>query len=194
MPVTFITAEDIATYMQRELDEDKASLIAEMACDELRFASGQDLDYVEDDVVRLSGNGTYELLLPQLPVWSVSEVLGVDGVALTPDDDYYVDLEMGTICTPSYATVFSRGKGNYTVTYTHGWGEFEEESLPDVQVYPKALKMLALQLAYRMYDQGLVQQETVGSYVAIYSAREANTITDREKSLLERIVGVGRTR
>lgn len=200
MAVIFISSDDLANYIGRTVETDKAGIALDSACDILRKEAGQNYDYVEDDTALVWANGlSGALLLPEMPVYSVSSVtkVGLSGGSdtdLVVDDNYIFDEEMGAVFALDPANPFS--KGRYSLTYTHGYVvDSGAPGLPaNVQEYPSSLRMLALQLASRIYDQGLVLQETVGSYVAIYSAREAIVLTEREKSQLERAVGVGRRR
>lgn len=190
----FIAVSDLVFYLGRAVEADKAAFAVTSACAVVRQQIGQDLDYVEDDSVLLSGEGGPSLLLPEMPVYSVTSVTDSDDYLLVDDTDYVVDLREGLIRAKSTTTFFTRGRHNYTVVYTHGYVDDDSVSgLPaDVQEWPYAIKLVALHLAARIYDQGLVKTETVGAYTSSYSSDEAPVLTNREISLLELAIGVGR--
>ena len=196
MPVPFISATDLENYLGRAPDTDKAAIAVDSACDILCKASNQKLYYTASDTVTLDSDGTDVILLPEMPAYTPTAVVGPASIAMVSGTDYYFDQEMGAITTLKSDRYFLPGRKLYTVTYSHGY--VSDDSVPGLPAgvleWPSALRMLALQVASRLMDQGLVQQETVGSYVAIYSAREGNVLTDRERSLLARIVDVGRRR
>lgn len=202
MALPFISTTDLDNYLGRTIDPDKGAIAVDSACDLLCKVSAQSLYFVADDVVALDSDGTEILLLPEMPVYSVSSVSQrvdedpLNDIVLVDRYDYWFDEEEGAIVTSKIGSKFLPGRQLYSVTYSHGYvSDSAGPGLPaNVQEWPSALRMLALQVASRIYDQQLVQQETVGSYVSIYSAREAPVLTDRERSLLARIVDVGRRR
>lgn len=148
------------------------------------------------DVVALDSEGTDTLLLPEMPVYSVASVVGPGSYALVLGTDYVLDKESGTLRTKTLTSRFLKGRQIYTVTYTHGY--VSDDSVPglpsDVIEWPSALRMVTLQLASRIYDQGIVSSESVGGVSMSYATAEAPVLTDRERSLLEKSVGVGRRR
>lgn len=195
MSAPFISSEDLSDYLGYEVDPDKAAISVDTACDVVRKTVEQDLSYAAGDEVLLDSEGTDTLLLPESPVYSVSSVV-VGGVTLTAGTHYVLDREQGSIRTKSYGQVFLKGRQVYTVVYTHGYVSDDSEiGLPaDVQTWPSAIRMVALQLATRIYDQGIVSQETVGGVSMSYATPEAIVLTARERSLLEKSAGVGRRR
>lgn len=195
----FISATDLTEYLGRSVDPDKAAIAIDSACDVIRKESNQELNYVADDSVVLDGDGTDVLLLPEMPAYAaVSVTFDKSGDAeyvMVENTDWAFDKEMGAITTLNRDYKFLNGRKLYTVVYSHGYVATPPDPNPlGIKDWPSALRMLALQVAARIYDQQLVQQETVGSYVSIYSAREAPVLTDRERSLLARIADVGRRR
>lgn len=195
--MAFITEAELTDYLGYTLDASKATLAVDSACDELRMVAEQDFDYTEDDVAILDSEGEDTLLLPELPVWGVTSVVGPASFALVEGTNFVLDKEQGSIRTKARGTKFLKGRQIYTVTYTRGYAETAD--LPDpntlgVKVYPQTLKLLALQLAARIYDQGIVSSESVGGVSMSYAAPESIVLTDRERGLLEKVVGVGRRR
>lgn len=192
----FISIVDLQNYMERTVEPNKAAIALDSACDTVTVAVGQKLEYVADDVVVLDSNGDEYLLLPELPVYEVTSVVGPGAIALVEGTDFELDLEQGAIQTIYQGYKFLKGRKIYTVTYTHGYvSDAAAPGLhPDVIEWPSAVRIVALQLASRIYDQYIVKQETVGGASYIYSADESIILTSKEKSILERAIGVGRRR
>lgn len=166
----FISRGDLGNYLRRDLSTDAAALIAiDAASQMVRSATEQVLTAVADDEITVDGEGRDVILLPELPVTEVSSfVYDEDEIA---EDDYWVDLARGAIYSRNGNWL--RGRGLYTIIYSHG---FEE--------VPTDLRILALTLAARIYDQQLVKQESVGGYQAIYGAEESLGFSRREKDII----------
>ncbi len=176
----FVSTDDLGDFLRRELTGD---LMAEMAvgsaCETLRDMIGQDLVGVVDDAVTLDGPGTDALLLPQTPVHEVASVLQ-DGEEVD-SETYYLNKVDGAL----YRKVgtWRRGRGRFEVTYTHGWNAYSASGsggLASLPPLPRTLHILAVTLAARIYDQGLVKNEKVGTYSVIYSAESALSMTKGE--------------
>lgn len=177
----FISVAELAAFLNprapRDLSADVlAPIMVAGACDAIRTLTGQDLDYQEDAVVTFSGDGENgDLILPQGPVLEVSEVQ-VDG-----EVDLDWNLTSGGVLrrTVDYASgglprrYWPRGNANIQVTYTRGW-----EEIPD------DLRLLALVLAGRGYEQGLARQESTGSASVTYSVPAAQDLSAGEKAIV----------
>lgn len=169
------------------------------ACDELRAVAAQMLDYAEEEDVLLDCDGSSDtLLLPECPVHAVTSftmpVAGSDPITFEEGVDFVLDKELGAIRTKRWGRTWLPGRQIYSVDYSHGFLAEAESGLPDVPVFPTALKVLAATLAARIYDQTGVAQESVGGYTATFSSAEALTLTVREHSLLENLVGIAQRR
>jgi hypothetical protein len=170
--IPFISRDDLGDYLRRDLLADDQALIAvDAACQICRDIAEQTFDLVSDETIKLSGSGTYAMLLPQLPVVSVDNVI-LDDETLEADQ-YFWD-EEGFLFRASHLDLWSVGVHNLEVTYTHGYEEV-----------PTSVRLVALALAARIYDQGIVQQETIGGYVILYGESEGG-LTKLEKRILER--------
>lgn len=208
MAIPFISRTDLENYLEYEVNPDKAAIALDSACSQIRSISDQKLEYVENDVVALNGSGSDTLLLPEIPVYSVGSVVyhpgrGAADVTLVEGTDWVLDKVDGSISTaylgsPQYTwyQTFFRGRQNYTVTYTHGYVSDASVSglPPDVQEWPSDLRLVALQLATRIYEQGIVASESVGSVSASYAVVEGILVSAGERDILERVVGIGRRR
>jgi hypothetical protein len=145
--------EDLETFLGTSFTDaqlDRAELVLEAASGLfVTYADGQVIEEVEE-TVRLDGNGTQVLLLPQLPVTAVESV-EVDGEALT-EDDHFRWSEKGIL-----QRVCGRWPdllGVVSVTYTHGY--------PEV---PQDVKLAVLRAAARtMRNPAGAGTETVGAY------------------------------
>lgn len=188
----FITTADLGAYLRRDVTGDlMAELAVGSACETLRDMIGQDLDGKVDDVVTLDGSGTDALLLPQLPVAEVAAVylLTAGDPILVPAANYYLGddgvlyMRRGLRWLP--------GRGLYQVIYSHGWNTQAESggsgsglNVSDLPALPRTLRILATTWAARIYDQGLVSQESVGGYQVIYSAESSLSLTKGELALV----------
>lgn len=191
----FISHTDLEEYLERALDHDKAVIAVDSACQSLRDTINQALDFVQDDEVALDSEGTETILLPERPVIEVTSVVGPGALALTEGTDFVVDKKLGAIRTKTRGYRFLRGRQVYTVTYSHGYTNAVTGGMPaDTPLWPSSLRVLALTLATRIYDQMHVRQESVGGSQTIYAAPESLGLSDRERNLLESIVGIGRRR
>lgn len=173
MAQPFISLDDLTAYLGYDPEQERATIALDTACQVVRDHVGQAVDRVADDVVELDSEGTDTILLPELPVVSVASVVGPGGVELSADMDYRLDPEMGALVTRGRWRRFLRGRGIYTVTYTHGW-----------DTVPSSVRGVALELAARVYDQQLVKQETAGAYGVTYAADAALMLTDGERAIL----------
>lgn len=168
----FLILADLGAYLRRDLaDDDQLAIIAcDSASHQLREAAGLVLYPPVTETILVDSAGTDILLLPELPVTDVLLVSASD-VPLDADTDYFVSTDLGALVKRHGRWI--AGRGVYEVTYTHGWEEV-----------PNALRVIALTLAARIYDQGLVQQETVGGSSVTYAAGESLGFSKRELDVI----------
>lgn len=167
----FITVDELAAYLSprapRDLSDDLlAALACVSACARLRTETGQELDAVDDDTVTFAiFEPVTELLLPEMPVREVDEVR-VDGeVSL----DWHVT-EAGVLVSTEGA--FSRDSA-VEVDYSHGF-----------EPVPADLRLLALTLAARVYQQGISRQESTGGSSVTWSVPSSLDLSAGEKGLV----------
>lgn len=189
----FISQIDLETYLGAALDDDRSAIAVDSACQILRDAAGQQIDFVADDVVLLDSDGGDTLLLPELPVVSISSVTGPGGFALVDGIDYVFDKETSALVTKARGARFLRGRQVYAVTYSHGFVTVADTPAGAV-AYPSSLRALALTLAARIYDQQLASSESVGGSSITYSVPEALSLSPQEQEILRKVIGVGRRR
>lgn len=171
---TFITVDDLAAYMSprapRDLSEDLlASLAVSGACALIRTLTEQELDLVTDDTAVFSGRGTsWHLLLPQCPVVEIDEV--------RIDDETFLDWELrrGGVLRSTDAK-WPEGEANIEVDYSHGFA-----------VMPSELRLLALAIAARTYQQGIARQETTGGSSVTWSVPSSLDLSSGEKTIISR--------
>lgn len=169
-----------------DLDQDRATLMLELASDLVRDEVTQRLDYVADDTIDLPGSGTAVLLLPELPVTEVTLVtlVGENG---TDDVDLIAQPAAGAgyraeLGPDGRQGILRRGgcwlrRAPVRVVYSHGYAL---ESMPGGIRYA-----VANAAARGMVSPTGVKQETVGRYSATYT--EAGLfLTDHDRTLLAR--------
>lgn len=135
----FATAEDLRLFLRlRSIDNATAEHLLGMAADTIRAELGQKLDYVENDLFVAGPSGGRVLLLPELPVVTVTRVV-----------EYGVELVDGEGYTWSHAGTLTRLGGCWpvepravTVTYSHGYPAGE---------VPSVVKTVSVMLAGRVY-------------------------------------------
>lgn len=184
MATPFISAADLEDYRKQTVDADLAGIAVDSACQIVRDALGQNIDLVAGDVVDLDSPGTEVLLLPERPVTAVASITLTDGSSpLTLGTDVVLDKELNALVMKSTGRRFLKGRQLYRVTYTHG-----------LATVPSSVRIVALNLAARIYDQQLVKQESVGGYQAVYAASDPIGLTKAEEDVLQRGFGIGRRR
>lgn len=184
MATPFISSTDLADYREQAVDNDLAAIAIDSACQIVRDEVAQGIDRVTDDVVDLDSEGTDRLLLPEGPVESVTSVeLNSTGTPLVEGTDFYLDKENDSLVMKSSSLRFLKGRQLYKVTYTHG-----------LATVPSSVRLVALNLAARIYDQQLVKQESVGGSQTVYAASDPIGLTPAETSVLHKAAGVGRRR
>ena len=123
----FATAADLAALAQRsDIPDATADLALALASATIRSWTKQDITRVENDVVNLRIIDTSELVLPQRPVESVSQVR-VNSVVLV---DWVLSGDRllragGWRYLPGTTTY--PDPGLVEVTYTHGWSEVPDD-------------------------------------------------------------------
>ena len=180
----FITTEDLSEYLGRDVDsEPAADLAVAFACDTCR-------DYAEQtftagsSTVTLDGTGTDALLLPEVPVGSVSSVavrdtegtLQTAGAADFAVNDDGVIFSTDTGGTSLFGSVWPKGRQNVEVSYTHGAGTAD---------IPGSVRGVALSVASRFLIQGVAASETVGEVNVRYAA-ESTALMPTERIILDK--------
>jgi hypothetical protein len=177
----FINIDDLYAYLRlpalgvNETD-DLSTIALDSACYTIRGFLHQTINLVTDDTIAIDADGSARIMLPEAPVVSVSSV----GTLSTYTDftvtaydttQYLVDYDKGAI--EFRGAYFPNRVGAVQVTYTHGW-----------EVIPTDIRIVALTLAARIYDQGLAKAETIGNTRLVYSHDESLGLSPREKDML----------
>jgi len=165
----FFTAYDLAARLQIDPDtmnQDTATLFAQLASDAVRADVRLQVDFVLDDVVTLYGDNSPTLMLPQRPVTDVTSVV-FDGESLapvTPDStagttsmyDWRPEgtllrvTSSGNAWLPEALCYWPRGVP-VTVTYSHGW------TSPPAPMVSVALELAAAAYSNpELYDSGRI--------------------------------------
>lgn len=178
---------------------DVAGLIAlEGASAAIRTWCGRTFDLAAADEVLLDGSGSRELVLPEAPVQSVTDVSVTDWggteTALTTAD-YVLDASAG-ILWRAWPDVWTTGHGNVALTYDHGYvlpGEVGANLPEDIQL---VCIQIASRVKVRSENQGRTvsaEQEQIGTYShsVTYETQGTTTLgmadlTEIERAILQR--------
>lgn len=181
--VAFVTVDEYAAATRTDLyfDDNLEAAVRfalEAACDEIRRATSQDFDLIEDDVIVLDGTGHAGLLLPQLPVVAINSVtIDKDLTTEVVVTDWVLGFggilrRRGTQTVTSAChrrRVWPWGFGNITLDYDHGYGAYEGEQ------FPSDLKNVAIQMAFSgITEEPGITSETIAGYSY---TREASAAT-----------------
>lgn len=179
----FISIDDLYAYLRLpELDvgqtDDLSTIALDSACYIIRGFLHQTINLVNNDIVAIDTDGTDTIVLPEAPVVSVADVSNLttttDFTTTVYDPaTYMVDYDRSMIVFRGTATTFPDRRGAVQVTYTHGW-----------DIIPTDIRIVALTLAARIYDQGLAKAETIGNTRLVYSHDESLGLSSREKDIL----------
>ena len=173
MPYIFnspiIGTTDLGNFLRRDLSaDDLATIVVNAASDLVRSYCGQAFLYTPDDTIRVTPQGSSIMLLPELPVWSVSEVTvdpdGEDPTVLVEGTDYRISPEGLVYRIPIFRTW---GYLPIEITYSHGWSIESDDSGDDLVLsMPADLRFAALTTAGTMYEAGTMTNfsGTAGSW------------------------------
>lgn len=185
MPDPFLSADDLSSYLGRDVTADEGAVIAlDSACEIVRTVAEQSFDLVISDTIVLDGTGTDCLLLPELPVSAAGTVV-LNGGTLVAGRDYMLASDgrlirtAGTAYTTNWWTwsgpVWMQGRQNVTVTYDHGHG-----------TVPSDVRMVALALADRIVVQGAAVFEALPNGQQVRYAGPALDLTANELRILRK--------
>lgn len=175
--MAFALPTELGAFLHIEIDSEDvaANLALDAATSVIEDYIGQRiLSPEQPEDIRLNGTGDRLLLLPGQPC-SVAEVTVIEGdeeVVLEDEVDYYLDGQAGILYRLD--GVWELGKGNIRVSITIGREEV-----------PAALKMVAIQIAARLWDQGLAASESMNGYSITYASQAGVGLTDYEKQILD---------
>src|SRR5262245_52967005 len=76
---SFVTTDDYATATQQTITpgsdlEAAVEFALDAACAEIQHVTGQHIEFVAADVIKLDGNCRHKILLPQIPVTAINAV------------------------------------------------------------------------------------------------------------------------
>ncbi|MFD5795601.1 hypothetical protein ACFWIO_19085 [Streptomyces diastatochromogenes] len=184
----FATAAELAAAMQAPVDAAAADLALASASAVIRKWTRQTITRVADDVAQLRVIDCDELVLPQRPVESVSEVkvhaLVLNDWVLSGDRLLRTGGWRYLPGTSSYPD-----PGIVQVTYTHGWDE-----IPD-DVRAVCLDLAASTLA----NPAMLRQEAIDDYTRTFAAESLGLggLSESHKAMLgdyRRRMGTARLR
>jgi hypothetical protein len=189
----FISRDDLGNKLKLDLSQDGHALACvDAACDMCRTISEQNFNRGTADAFALNGSGTEVQLLPEYPVNAVSQV--VEDAGTLSVGDYVVDKTTGALIRvpvgQSYTSnnyrlkpsvVWNRGRSNIQVIYDHGW---------DLANIPRDVRMVALNLAARFFQQGPATFEALGARQVRYDTEQSD-LTKNELRVLIKYKRVG---
>ncbi len=130
----FVTVEELAAFAQRDAasGDPTAQLMVELATGAVKRITGQDIELVEGDEVKIDGATRNVVFLPQIPVIAVHEVSVLVSTTETPlveVDDYTWDRKGALRRIPDW-TLWRADRQGVLVTYDHGY----EDIPPDIRL------------------------------------------------------------
>lgn len=149
MEQPFISKSDLASYLRypsSSMDDTLANLAVVTASQAVVDFLQQELEPT-DAVLTLGGSGLDTMFLPFTPVTEVTE-LDIGGTIIDAED-YELNEDDGTIVYADH--IFPQGRRNVKISLTYGYDEV-----------PSTIKLVALQVASRIYEMGIVTTESVG--------------------------------
>jgi len=179
MTAPFISSADLAAYTVNDsLNSDLAVIALDAACESVRGHVDQALELTSVTDEWRDGNGTGSMLLPFPLTALTSLVVYADRTDTAPDTlvantDYVVNLTTGVVNRIDGGR-FTLGRQNVKVSYSFGY-----------VTVPSDARLVALQVAARIYEIGMVENESVGGVSQAY-VKGAGQLTLDEKHALRR--------
>lgn len=182
------TPEQLAAYLQKDLDTASATLALELATGVVQAAAGQRMVLVEDETVTLALDdldGGPWLYLPEVPVVEVGAVV-VGELVVT---DTTTDSPRGRLYRPCGWRASERltlsAPSTVTVTYTHGYTDTD----PRLQF----ARAVVLSVAAGAYENAVgAESEQIDDYSVRYAKAAAHLEGSPVAAALRRRYGRGR--
>lgn len=180
-----VTEAEVENYLQLQTAQHSTAVeyIVNGVCDEFRRHAGHDFVSTVYTAVKLTGDGTPKLWLPNWPVTTLTSV-AEDTVTRTVDVDFYADMVNGVLeKVPSnfpfynYQGVWTTKVNAIVLTYTAGYTL--------ASTLPADIRLAALKEIARQYQQFILKQhgETSrsqeGSSVSFKDGPDWKTVIDR---------------
>ena len=191
--IPFISHEDLGAYLETTFTggELLVKIALTGACDAVRAELHRKLNLTEVEDIVMDGNQTAALILPERPVHEIDNVTIDDEVI--DADILYLDTPRGVLFLTD-GSLWTWGKGNVALTYTHGYALDEPDVGGTIERVPANIRLVALRLAAGVYrTKGtsdtagtVVTSETIGSYsynqeVSAAAMLASTWITDVER-------------
>lgn len=178
--MAFVDIFDLAGYLDQEVSDLGwlGEFAVRAASETVEGVLGHSIGLVEDDEITLDGSGIDALVLPITPVVDVSAV-AVGDVALVEVDDFLVG-SAGVLYRVD--AVWTLGRLNVAVTYSHGWSEIGSGN-----AVPMDIREAALWYAREVFQAGSapatgMASETLGA--ASYTVSAASTAAAAAMTLM----------
>lgn len=172
MGIPFISNDDLQAYLKLTanlLDEVLASIAIDSGCQAVVDYLGQELWSTEtttfNPLIRATGGDT--LILPNFPIQTITSLT---------ENDTEVDPE-DILLLPDSGLIIRRDipflqSSNYECTYTYGYTDI-----------PATPRIVALQVAMRIYEFAMYRQEAIAGLEATYG-EGAGQLTETEQDAL----------
>lgn len=174
----FISSADLSAYLSNsQLDSLLAQIALDAACEAVRGYCDQNLETTTETALFLDGLGSKQLRLPAFPVVTLTELVVYAGrddaspTTLVENTDYVLNYRTGVL-TRIDGELFPNAPQSVKATFTYG-----------SDTVPSDARLVALQVAARIYDIGMVANETVGGVSTTYAATGGQLTLDEKRAL-----------
>lgn len=178
MSTPFISTGDLAAYVKESsLDSELAIIATDAACSSVRAFVHQNVELTTATDAWVDGTGTARVLLPHFPLTSISALsVYADRTDTSPEvlvenTDYVLNYGSGVLDRIDGGT-FDQGEQNVKATYVYG-----------ASTVPADIRLVALQVAARIYETGIVKNEYVGGVSATYLEGAGQLNADERRAL-----------
>lgn len=160
-----VTVPELAAFLKiPNLDAGNAAPVIAGVSESVRAYTRRAWATVDDEVIRMNGNGSSSLLLPRLPVRAITSIVeDPDGEAIELVDGEHFEWDADGLVRRIDGDVFRRRLRWYEFTYSHG--------LEDEEPVPADVKLVVLRVCARgaVNPEGL-EQETLVGYSAVFGS------------------------
>lgn len=159
----FATAQDLATFLEHDVDTARATMLLEQSSAAIRKYTAQDFDLVTGDVTRIRVVAD-KVVLPQIPVVAVNSVSRVNPVGVTLIPGWIFD---------GIDTIYGSNRLTWVINLPAVWTDYPYPTTVEVNydhgyaTVPADVKSVAIGMAARFYETpaaGAITQERIGDY------------------------------
>lgn len=162
----FVSEEELRVYLklpESNLDAKLASMAVDAGCQAVRDNCHQNIETTRT-VIWTNGSGSSRLILPYLPVQEIHSLYQDEN--LVEVEDYRLDKEGGVLIR-THRGIWPRGEENLEIDLTYGY---------ELRNIPTTVKMVALQIAARIYEMGPFETDSIGGAQVMKGASHPNEL------------------